>query len=57
MIAVEKGNRQIFDMLLAAGANPKVKNTRGLDADGVAQRIIAQQELFQAKLKQHSTGR
>jgi ankyrin repeat protein len=57
MIAVEKGNRQIFDMLLAAGANPKVKNARGLDADGVAQRIIAQQELFQAELKQHSTGR
>jgi ankyrin repeat protein len=56
MIAVEKGNRQIFDMLLAAGADPKVKNARGLDADGVAQRIIAQQELFQAKLKQQSTG-
>ena len=57
MIAVEKGNRQIFDMLLAAGANPKIKNARGLDANGMAQRLIEQQQLFQARLKQHSTGR
>ena len=57
MIAVEKGNSEIFDMLLAADANPAIGNARGLDAAGVSQRIVAQQELFQAKLRQHQAAR
>jgi len=57
MIAIKKGNSDIVDMLLAAGANPTVRNARGLDAADVAQRVIAQQESFQAKLKQHLPAR
>jgi ankyrin repeat protein len=56
MIAVQKGNSRIFDLLLAAGANPTVRNAGGLDAAGVAQRIISQQTLFQKKLREHLTG-
>lgn len=57
MIAVEKRNTHLFDMLLAAGANPAIRNARGLDAAGVAKGIIAQQERMLAELKRHATAR
>jgi len=57
MIAVQKGNNRMFEMLLAAGASPAIRNAHGLDAAGVAQRIIAQQEMFQSRLKEGTSGR
>lgn len=50
MGAVAKGDAQIVDMLLAAGADPRWKNKAGLDAAAVAERVIKQQQSFLAKL-------
>jgi ankyrin repeat protein len=50
MIAVEHGDEDIVDMLLAAGANPKIKNKNGLDAAGVASGVIEKQKSIQKKL-------
>jgi len=53
MIAVEHGDDDLVKMLLAAGANPKIRNQDGLDAAGVAARVIEKQ---QSILKQLSNG-
>jgi ankyrin repeat protein len=50
MTAVEHGDEDIVDMLLAAGANPKIKNKNGLDAAGVASRVIEKQKSILKKL-------
>jgi len=50
MTAVEHGDEDIVDMLLAAGANPKIKNKDGLDAAGVASRVIEKQKSILKKL-------
>ncbi len=55
MIAVEKGADEILDMLLAAGADPAVRNARGMDAAGVADQVIKRQESFRGKLREHRT--
>jgi ankyrin repeat protein len=50
MTAVEHGDEDIVDMLLAAGANPKIKNQNGLDAAGVASAVIEKQKSILKKL-------
>jgi uncharacterized protein len=54
MIAVEKGSGEIVDMLLAAGADAKIRNSDGLDAAAVAEGIIAKQQSFLKTLDEHS---
>jgi hypothetical protein len=54
MIAVEKGSDEIFEMLLAAGADPRAKSRQGMDAAAVAERVIAKQQSFLKTLDAHS---
>ena len=50
MIAVEKGNEEIVDMLLAAGADTKPKNERGVDAATLAEKAVEKQKRIQEKV-------
>jgi len=50
MIAVEHGDEDIVDMLLAAGADPKIKNKNGVDAADVASGVIEKQKSILKKL-------
>jgi uncharacterized protein len=54
MIAVEKGSEEIFEMLLAAGADRRGKGSNGMDAAAVAERVIAKQQSFLKTLDAHS---
>ena len=51
MIAVEHGREDIVDILLAAGANPHVKNKDGLDATSIADRVIQMQHRLKTKMQ------
>lgn len=57
MIAVEHGEEDIVDMLLAVGADPRKKNDKGLDATGVADEQIALRERMKAKFQAAPTAR
>jgi hypothetical protein len=50
MIAVEHGDEDIVDMLLAAGADPTIKNENGVDAADVASGVIEKQKSILKKL-------
>ena len=50
MIAITKGDAEVVDMLLAAGADPRQKNRAGLDAAAVANGVIDQQRGILGKL-------
>ena len=50
MIAIEKGDGQVVDLLLAAHADPKAKNREGMDAAAVAARVITREQSFLQKL-------
>jgi hypothetical protein len=51
MIAVGHGREDIVDMLLAAGANPKMKNMHGLDALAIVDKVIELQQRLKNKIK------
>ena len=50
MSAIAKGDESIVDMLLAAGADPRQKNTAGLDAAAVANGVIKREQAFLEKM-------
>lgn len=51
MIAVEKGDKRFVEALLKAGADPVVKNSKGLTAVDLSQAVITHQLELQTLLK------
>ena len=50
ILSVEKGNPQLVEMLLKAGADASFKNSKGLSAADFSKRMIADQQNLQALL-------
>lgn len=51
MIAVEKGDRRLVEMLLKAGADPATKNSKGLTAADLSEAAIEEQRRLQSLLQ------